>query len=160
VPFPHTRALARSIRTADRSPCPFLTTLLLEPLPDDLRHYLEAWSEHRPWPDTRIGTLTLDGAQPQRGDRVPTSWKHGDYGCDDLEVSDSLPGLILGTTRAVSPPEAIFVAAWGEGWGVIKTLPQVEVRSTVIARSFEELVASEHARALAQELASALTPFL
>jgi hypothetical protein len=148
------------VRTADRSPSPYLTTLLREPLPDDLRHYLEAWSEHRPWPDTRIGTLTLDAAQPQRADRVPTSWKHGDYGCDDLEVSGSLPGLILGTTGAVQPPQAIFVAPWGEGWGVIKTLPQVEVRSSVIARSFEALVAAEHARALAQGLASPLAPFL
>jgi hypothetical protein len=160
VPFPHVRALARLVRTADPSRSAFLTTLLREPLPDDLRHYLEAWSEHRPWPDTRIGSLTLHAEQPRAASRVPTGWKHGDYGCDDMEVSGSLPGLILGTTGAVHPPNAIFVAAWAEGWRVVTTLPQLEVRSSVIAPSFEALLASEHARAVAQHLTSPLAPFL
>lgn len=158
--LPHAEALAASIRAGTPRRDDWLADLVTQPMPDDLRTVLEAWSSYLPVGRITIGDFVL-GPRPTRMSAIPLSFRrvHG-----ELEVADTFPGLALGTILLDEDDERlVFIARWSREHAPVQAAPRLAdgdgVRDgVVLAPSLEELLRHVHRRARPED--SALTTFL
>jgi hypothetical protein len=138
---PYTDALVSGMRLAGKltRASSFLRGVVAGGVPGDLAKFLEAWSclalPHR----FRWGQFVLRDDRPSRFDPLPLSWKHGDYGCEDLEVSDTFDGLIIGQLLE-HEPLPIFVGP-GTQFSSVRYCPRLDERRDTVAPTFEEFLA-------------------
>ena len=153
---PYAIALTNVLRRGTRRTSAFLAVQLQQPLPADLGVLFATWCEYAASGPVRIGAFELSARQPERMDRIAYSWKHADYGCDDLEVNGTLPGIGLGVLHRWEHPLLVYVQPTRRYEGLhLATTPWQE--GSLEAGSLEELLRLEHARVGGE---SPLTPFL
>jgi hypothetical protein len=118
--YPRVTAFAaRLAEEGKRSRSTFLSAQASQAKAPDVRAFLEAWAEYDPPAPFRFGPLDLQHPRPTKLDDVPSSWKHDDYGCEDMSVCDTFPGIILGTITLERQRRAVYTRPEWEREGVM-----------------------------------------
>jgi hypothetical protein len=140
--FPRTEAFIERLRATAPTvkESAFLVSFAARSMPEDLRMLLSFWSWHRIDAPLQAGRFTIRPGQPGKMDRIPSSWKHEDYGCDDLVVGDTFEGFELGTIPWKKERRDVYVTA-SDNYQSIRLYPTVDESYITVAPSLEALLA-------------------